>query len=190
MSTVPRPELNESHGAARLDGLIPDGAAWHAMAVADVVRVLDTDAENGLSDGEVDRRFAIAGPNELDERRSIPTWLKFLRQFANTMIVVLLIAAVVTIVIGDLKDTIVIVGVVVLNAVIGYAQEHRAEQAMSALRRLAAPFARVVRNGAVRSVPAGELVPGDVVQLEAGDVIPADARVSLTRRTCGSTRRR
>ena len=177
MNTVPRPELAESHGAAHVDGLMPDGTRWHTMAVADVVRVLDTDTEQGLSDGEVVRRLAVAGPNELDERRPTPAWVKFLRQFANTMIVVLLMAAVVTIVIGDIKDTVVIVGVVVLNAVIGYAQEHRAEQAMSALRRLAAPFARVVRNGAVRSVPAGELVPGDVVQLEAGDVIPADARL-------------
>ena len=159
------------------DGLTPDDATWHTMAVADVVRVLDTDTEKGLSAGEVVRRLAVAGPNELVERRPIPAWVKFLRQFANTMIVVLLIAAVVTIVIGDIKDTIVIVGVVVLNAVIGYAQEHRAEQAMTALRRLAAPFARVVRDGAVRSVPARELVPGDVVQLEAGDVIPADARL-------------
>jgi Ca2+-transporting ATPase len=156
---------------------LSDDTAWHTMAVADVVRVLETDTVRGLSDAEVLRRLAVAGPNELDERRPTPAWVKLLRQFANTMIVVLLIAAVVTIVIGDLKDTIVIVGVVALNAVIGYAQEHRAEQAMTALRRLAAPFARVVRNGAVRSVPARELVPGDVVQLEAGDVMPADARL-------------
>ena len=177
MNAVPRPELAEPHGAARLDGLTPDGTAWHTMAAVDVVRLLDTDTDNGLSDREAVRRLAVGGPNELDARRLTPAWVKFLRQFANTMIVVLLIAAVVTIVIGDLKDTIVIVGVVVLNAMIGYAQEHRAEQAMTALRRLAAPFARVVRDGAVRSVPARELVPGDVVRFEAGDVIPADARL-------------
>ncbi len=177
MKEVSRPGFAESRGAARFDGLVSDDTAWHTMNVADVVRVLDTDTETGLSDSEVVRRLVVAGPNELDERRPTPAWVKFLRQFANTMIVVLLIAAVVTIVIGDLKDTIVIVGVVVLNAVIGYAQERRAEQAMTALRHLAAPFARVVRDGAVGSVPAGELVPGDVVQLEAGDVIPADARL-------------
>jgi P-type Ca2+ transporter type 2C len=177
VSAVPRPELAERDGAAYLEGPRSHGSAWHTMAAADVARVLDTDTGDGLSDREAVRRLAVAGPNELDERRPTPAWVKILRQFANTMIVVLLIAALVTIVIGDLKDTIVIVGVVVLNAVIGYTQEHRADQAMTALRRLAAPFARVARDGVVRSVPARELVPGDIVQLEAGDVIPADARL-------------
>jgi Ca2+-transporting ATPase len=151
--------------------------AWHAMEAGDVVSALASDSETGLSDAEARRRFALVGPNELDEQRPTPEWVRFLRQFANTMIVVLLIAAAVTVVIGDLKDTIVIVGVVVLNAAIGYAQEHRAEQAMAALRSLSAPFARVVRDGTVRSIPAREVVPGDIMQLEAGDVIAADARL-------------
>jgi P-type Ca2+ transporter type 2C len=150
---------------------------WHTMRVADVCRALGTDAESGLDEAEASGRRAVVGPNELDERPPVPIWLMFLRQFASTMIVVLLIAAVVTATIGDLKDTIVIVGVVVLNAAIGFVQEHRAEGSMAALRKLAAPFARVLRDGAVRSVPARELVPGDIVQLEAGDVVPADARL-------------
>jgi len=151
--------------------------AWHAMGVGDVVSTLASDTELGLSDTEAVRRLARVGANELDERQPTPEWVKFLRQFADTMIVVLLIAAAVTVVIGDLKDTIVIVGVVVLNAVIGYAQEHRATQAVAALRRLSTPFARVLRDGTVRSIPARELVPGDVVRLEAGDIVAADARL-------------
>ena len=94
------------------------------------------------------------------------------------MIVVLGFAAVITTVIGDLKDTIVIAGVIVLNAAIGFGQEHRAEQAMAALRRMSAPFAQVVRDGSVKSVPTRELVPGDILQLEAGDVVSADARLA------------
>jgi ATPase, P-type (transporting), HAD superfamily, subfamily IC/ATPase, P-type (transporting), HAD superfamily, subfamily IC/ATPase, P-type (transporting), HAD superfamily, subfamily IC len=147
------------------------------MGAADVCRALGTNAESGLHEADASGRIAIVGPNELDERPPVPSWIMFLRQFASTMIVVLLIAAAITATIGDLKDTIVIVGVVVLNAAIGFVQEHRAEQAMAALRKLAAPFARVLRDGSIRSVPARELVPGDIVQLEAGDVVPADARL-------------
>jgi Ca2+-transporting ATPase len=150
---------------------------WHALAVEDVVRLLGTDVHTGLSEQAARERLAASGPNELAARRPPPAWVKFLGQFANTMIVVLLAAAAVTVVIGDLKDTVVILSVVVLNAAIGYAQEHRAEEAMAALRRLSVPFARVVRDGAVRSIPTRELVPGDVVRLEVGDVVPADARL-------------
>jgi Ca2+-transporting ATPase len=151
--------------------------AWHTMQINDVVCALDAECGTGLTAVEATRRLAVVGANELDERPPAPGWLKFLRQFTDTMIVVLMIAAAVTTVIGDVKDTIVIVAVVVLNAAIGFMQERRAEQAMAALRRMAAPFARVVRDGSVTSVPARELVPGDVVQLDAGDVVPADARL-------------
>ena len=153
-------------------------SAWHTMRVDEVIRALETDLESGLTEVEAQRRLTLVGTNELDERAAVPGWRMFVRQFANAIILVLAFAAVVTIVIGDLKDTIVIAGIVVLNAAIGFVQEHRAEQAMAALRKMAAPFTRVVRDGSVRSAPTRELVPGDVVQLEAGDVVSADARLA------------
>jgi P-type Ca2+ transporter type 2C len=131
----------------------------------------------GLPDDEVARRLAAHGRNELEQKAPTPGWLRFLRQFANTMIVVLLIAAVVTAVIGEVTDTVVILVIVVLNAIIGFVQEYRAEQAMAALQRMTAALARVMRDGQVRTVAAEELVPGDVVLLEGGDVVPADARL-------------
>ena len=148
------------------------------MPVSEVLRSLDTRLDSGLTEAEASERLAAVGANEIVERPPVQSWRMFLRQFTNTMIVVLLIAAVVTAVIGDLKDTIVIVGVVVLNASIGFTQEHRAEQAMAALRDMAAPFARVVRDGSVRSIPERRLVPGDIVKLEAGDIVPCDARLA------------
>lgn len=150
---------------------------WCALDVVDVAWTLDTDATTGLTEDEARDRLARVGANELEEHRPRPEWVKFLSQFANTMIVVLLAAAAITVLIGDLADTIVIVGVVVLDAGIGYAQQRRAEQGVSALRRLSSPFARAVRGGATCMVPARELVPGDVLQIEAGDVVPADARL-------------
>jgi P-type Ca2+ transporter type 2C len=140
--------------------------------------MLETDVDRGLTEDEAHRRLNVAGPNELDERPPVPGWRMFIRQFASAMIAVLGIAAVVTAAIGDLKDTIVIAAVVLLNAAIGFGQEHRAERAMAALRRMSTPFARVVRDSSVRSVPTGELVPGDLLHLEPGDVVPADARLT------------
>jgi len=111
------------------------------------------------------------------ERGRKPTWRLFVEQFTNTMIIVLVIAAIVTAAIGDLKDTAVILAIVVLNGVIGFIQEHRAEEAMAALKQMTSPTARVVRDGEVAVVPAGVLVPGDLVRLEAGDIVAADLRL-------------
>ncbi|CAN5790012.1 cation-translocating P-type ATPase [soil metagenome] len=150
---------------------------WWAREAVDVVRDLVTDLDEGLTSAEAERRAVELGANELDEEPETPTWLMFLRQFANTMIVVLLIAAAITVALGDLKDAIVIAVIVVLNALIGFAQEYRAEQAMAALRSMASPTARVIREGREEVVAAATVVPGDIVVLEAGDVVPADARL-------------
>jgi Ca2+-transporting ATPase len=139
--------------------------------------VLGTDPTAGLTTAEASDRLALAGPNELLERARIPTWRLFAAQFANTMIVVLVIAAVVTAFIGDIKDTVVILAIVALNGVIGFVQEYRAERALAALREMTSPTARVVRDGQVEVVAATLLVPGDVVRLEAGDIVPADLRL-------------
>ncbi|MFO7548683.1 MAG: cation-translocating P-type ATPase [Acidimicrobiia bacterium] len=150
---------------------------WWAREAADVAVEFATDIDAGLSATDAEAHLAEYGPNELEEEPRRPGWLMFLAQFANTMIVVLLIAAAITVVIGDLKDAIVITVIVVLNAVIGFVQEYRAEQAMAALRSMAAPTARVVREGTESTLPAAAVVPGDILVLEAGDVVPADARL-------------
>ena len=142
-----------------------------------VVASLGMDPEVGLGASEAADRLSRVGPNELVERARKPPWRLLVEQFTNTMIVVLVIAAVVTAVIGDLKDTVVILAIVVLNGVIGFVQEYRAEQAMAALKRMTSPTARVVRDGEVAIVPAAQLVPGDLVRLEAGDVVAADLRL-------------
>ncbi len=151
--------------------------AWWTQDADQVVGELGTDITQGLSNAEARRRLVESGPNELAEEPVRAPLLIFGAQFANTMIVVLLIAAGVTVVIGDLKDAFVIGAIVVLNAAIGFVQEHRAEQAMAALRTMTAPNARAVRGGVESTLSAVELVPGDMIILEAGTVVPADARL-------------
>jgi Ca2+-transporting ATPase len=153
-----------------------DAEPW-AIEPAQLAAQLDTDLDAGLTCDEASRRLAIHGRNELAEAELPPWWRVLARQFANTMILVLAAAATVTFVIGERVDTIVIVAIVVLNAAVGFVQEFRAERAMAALRDMATTTARVIRDGAVGDVRANELVPGDVVRLEAGDVVPADLRL-------------
>ncbi|HEX5613639.1 MAG TPA: cation-translocating P-type ATPase [Acidimicrobiia bacterium] len=151
-------------------------APWAADADA-VVRALGSDRDRGLTDREADRRHEQFGRNELTTRARPSAWRLFFSQLTNTMTAVLGVAAVVTVAIGEYVDTGAIVVILVLNAVFGFVQEHRAEQAMDALRRLTGTTARVVRDGALREIASVELVPGDVVELAAGDVVPADLRL-------------
>ena len=161
---------------ASTDVTLPVEHPW-LLQGGDVARVLDTDPTGGLTSGEAARRLTGYGPNELVEKPPKPPWRMLLEQFANTMIVVLIVAAGVTLAIGDLRDTVVILIIVVLNAVIGFAQEYRADRAMTALKGMTAPSARVTRDSVTRVIAASEVVPGDVLILEAGDVVPADARL-------------
>jgi Ca2+-transporting ATPase len=154
---------------------LPD-RPW-AQEATIVVASLSTDQALGLAAAEAAERLMRTGPNELVERKGTPTWRLIAEQFTNTMIVVLLIAALVTALIGDVKDTVVILAIVVLNGVIGFVQEHRAERAMAALRQMTSASATVVRDGAATTVPAAEVVPGDILALEAGDIVAADARM-------------
>ncbi len=150
--------------------------SWHRQDVSDVMKALGTSFE-GLSNEEASRRLREYGPNRLEEAKKRTTLAMFLDQFKDFMIIVLIAAAVISGVMGDLKDTIVIVIIVVLNAVIGFVQEYRAEKAMEALKSMASPTATVRREGVVRTIPAEELVPGDIVLLEAGKIVPADLRL-------------
>ncbi len=145
--------------------------------IPELLREFAVDAEGGLGAEEARRRLAAYGPNRLLEGRRRSPVRMFLDQFADFMIVVLILAGVVAGVVGEPQDTIAIVVIVVLNAIIGFVQEFRAERAMAALKLLAAPSAQVRRAGAVCVVPAEEVVPGDVVLLEAGSVVPADLRM-------------
>ncbi len=142
-----------------------------------VATALETRADVGLPASTAAERLERYGPNELVAKRQRPAWRLLLDQFTSAMIVVLLAAAVITALIGETKDTLVILAIVVFNGIVGFVQEYRAEQAMEALKRMSSPDARVVRDGQVRLVPAGQVVPGDVVLLEQGDIVTADLRL-------------
>jgi Ca2+-transporting ATPase len=150
---------------------------WHCLEPAAALERLGADGERGLSAAEAGARLARHGPNRLAEgRRRTPLGM-LLGQFADFMILVLLAAAVVSGAVGEPQDTVAILVIVLLNAIIGTVQEYRAERAVAALRRLVVPTARVIRDGAAVTVPGSELVPGDTVLLEAGDGVPADLRL-------------
>ncbi len=152
-------------------------AAWHTLGVDAALAALET-RPGGLSAAEAEARLVAHGPNELVAKRKRTPFAMFLDQFKDFMIVVLIAAAVLAGVLGEVADTIAIVVIVVLNAALGFTQEFRAEKAMEALKKMAATLATVVRDGAPASVPAAHLVPGDVVHLEAGNVVPADLRLT------------
>ena len=107
----------------------------------------------------------------------MPTWRKFLRQFGDLVVLILIAAAIIAGILDEWADSLAILAIVCLNAVIGFVQEHRAERALAALRRLATPTAKVVRDGKLKTIPTRELVPGDIIHLEAGDHVPADGRL-------------
>ena len=150
---------------------------WHALSAKDVVDRLASDATRGLAPEDAAQRFSALGPNRLAEKPPRPAWLKFFDQFKSLLVIILLGAAVLAGAIGDLKDAVVIAIVVLLNASLGFFQEHRAEAALAALKNMLAPSARVRRGGEIGLIEAVALVPGDILLLEAGDRIPADARV-------------
>ena len=149
---------------------------WHQQPAEAVLEALRTSA-GGLPGAEAGRRLAAHGPNLLREGRRRTALGLLAGQFSDFMILVLLAAAVVSGLIGDVVDTLAIVAIVILNAVVGFVQEYRAERALAALKAMAAPTATVVREAAVSVIPAAELVPGDVVLLEAGRSVPADLRL-------------
>ncbi|MGA8995016.1 MAG: HAD-IC family P-type ATPase [Nocardioidaceae bacterium] len=168
-------------GAGDRDPATPAGRrpAWHALPVDEVATLLRTDPVAGLALPEATRRLATTGPNELAGVPQRAPWRVFADQFRNLLILILLVAAVVAGLVGDLRDTAVIGVVLLFNAVLGFNQEYRAERSLAALREMLVAHARVRRAGRQQEVPAADLVPGDVVLLEAGDRVPADGRVVL-----------
>ena len=153
--------------------------AW-ALPAEDVLDAMKSGPE-GLAPAEADKRLQKHGPNRLPEAARRSTWMRFLVQFHNVLIYVLLAAALIKVLMGHWVDTSVILAVVVLNAIIGFVQEGRAEAAMEAIRDMLAPRANVLRDGRRESIDGADLVPGDVVLLEAGDKVPADLRLIRAR---------
>ena len=149
---------------------------WHSMETDDVLQHLDASA-NGLTTAEAQKRLAEKGPNVIPEKRRRTLVSILLGQFTDFMIVVLLLAALISGFIGEAQDTIAILVIVLLNAIIGAVQEFRAERAVAALRQMATPEAQVLRDAQSVTLSSMELVPGDVVLLEAGNVVPADLRL-------------
>ena len=149
---------------------------WHKKDIDTVFRELHSSLQ-GISEAEAVKRLEQYGGNILQEgkKKSMPAM--FLDQFRDFMILVLIAAAVISGIVGELSDTIAIIVIVVLNAVVGFVQEYRAERAMAALKKMAAPSATVIREGKHVQIPSADLVPGDIVVLEAGEIVPADLRL-------------
>ncbi len=159
-----------------------DGAPppWHAMDTAEALAALGTPA-HGLSTEEAARRLRVHGPNRLAEAPPPSALARLLRQFGNLLLIILMIAAAVTAVMGHWVDSGVILAVVILNAVIGFVQEGKAERALQAIRHLLSPHAVALRDGHQHDLAAADLVPGDVVLLASGDSVPADVRLLQAR---------
>lgn len=149
---------------------------WYCLDVDAVMQEVGS-ATTGLADTQAQQRLQAQGTNELPEKNRRSLWVLLYSQFTDLMIVVLLLAALVSIMVGEVQDTVVILVIVLLNAIIGGVQEYRAENAVAALKRLAAPQAQVLRDGRRITLAASQLVTGDVVFLEAGNIVPADLRL-------------
>ena len=157
-----------------------ESVEWHTMDAAQVCAALGVNAKRGLSVADVQQRRMVYGKNAIQEQRRRSLFSLFLSQFTDFMIIVLIVAAIIAGAVGEVIDSIAIVIIVLLNGIIGFIQDYRAEQAIEALRRLAAPTAKVRRSGHIHILASSELVPGDVVLLEAGNIVPADLRLLET----------
>ena len=154
-----------------------DAAAWHAISDGDVVKRLTTDSEKGLDSAEASARLQKYGPNRLPEGKKRGPFMRFLAQFNNILVYVLLGAGFTKLMLNLWVDASIIFGVVVLNALLGFMQEGKAEKALDSIRNMLSAEARTVRGGETRMIAAEQLVPGDIVILESGDKIPADLRL-------------
>jgi len=153
----------------------PPPEAWHSQPVETVLNQLATHREKGLSTAEAQQRLEQYGHNELREKPPTPFWRLIVDQLNNFVVILLIIASAISFVLGDEIEAAAIMAIVILNAVIGVIQESRAEASLAALKKLAAPEARVIRDGSRFNVPGRELVPGDVVLTENGPRVHSGA---------------
>ena len=154
-----------------------DVPAWHSLEVAAILEQLETNQTTGLTGPVAAQHLERDGPNELLEAGVKSPWLILLEQFTGTMVIVLIVAAVVSLLLGEYVEAIAILVIVILNALLGFTQEYRAEKAMAALKQLSSPNVQVKRDGQVLKLPARDLVAGDIVTLEAGNLVSADGRL-------------
>jgi len=158
------------------NAFVPESA--HTLSVPDVCALLHTDPENGLDGAEAARRLQHHGPNKVEGAKGLSLWTILLRQVSNSLTLVLVITMVLSFAIDDFIEGGVITAVILLNIVVGFVQDYRAEQTIQALYALSAPTCKVIRNGNTENIKAECLVPGDVVRLGVGDVVPADLRLA------------
>ncbi len=150
---------------------------WYKEEIKEVAKYFEVNVDLGLSNDMVEKKREKFGPNELETENKQSLIKKFFNQFKNLMVIILLIAAIISGVLGEFKDAVIIFIVVFLNAILGLIQENKAEGALEALKKMTKPTAKVIRNGKTLQIRASELVPGDIVILEAGDHVPADGRL-------------
>ncbi|WP_411503130.1 calcium-translocating P-type ATPase, SERCA-type [Brevibacillus centrosporus] len=155
---------------------------WYTLAATDVTEALHSDAAQGLTQQEAERRLAKQGANQLAENKRKPLYTVFLDQFKDFMVLILFIATLISYFLGEYLDAITIIAIIIINGILGFIQEARAERSLQALKELASPMARVMREGHLAMIPASRLVPGDLVLLEAGDRVPADMRLLAANR--------
>jgi Ca2+-transporting ATPase len=150
---------------------------YYQVEYSKVIDDIESNVERGLSSQEAARRLEHYGFNELVETGRKSPWRILWEQMTSIMVVILIIAAVISLVLGEYLDAVVITAIILINAAIGFQQEYKAEEAMSALKQMAVPVVKVRRDGHVSEISARELVPGDIVLLEAGNLVPADSRL-------------
>ena len=156
---------------------------WQSLNLSEVKQKLRTNFQYGLTNEEVDKRFNEYGENKLEDKPRESLILRFFKQFNDFMIIVLIVAAIVSAAIekmqgsNDYLDSIIIIAIVIFNAIMGVVQEAKAEKSLEALKKMTAPVVKVRREGRVRQIKSSELVPGDIVILEAGNFVPADCRL-------------
>ena len=166
------PVKSSVKSASAIMSVANSGQVWHQLEASAVLASLETVAAYGLDETVAAERLERDGPNALHEAGIKSPWLILLEQFTGTMVLVLILAAVVSMVLGEVTDAIAILVIVILNAALGFSQEFRAEQAMAALRQLSSPTVRLRRGGNLHDHPGGDLVAGDIVLLEAGNLVP------------------
>lgn len=159
---------------------------WHTLKIEEVQNKLRTNIERGLTEEEVIRRREKYGKNELIQKKNTSIIIKFLNQFKDFMIAILIAAAIISAGLSYVEgsneyvDSAIIIVIVVLNAIMGVVQESKAEKSLEALKKMSAPTCKVKRNGEVKQIPSVELIPGDIVYLETGSYVPADTRLINT----------
>lgn len=156
---------------------------WHTMQLGEILRKLKTDLNTGLREKQVNEIRKVYGENKLAETKKESIFIKFLKQFNDFMIIILIGAAIISAIMAfiegtsDYLDSIIILFIVILNAIMGVMQEAKAEKSLEALKRMSAPTAKVKRDGIIKQIPSIEVVPGDYIIIETGSYIPADSRI-------------